>query len=209
MRNVIAVSAAALAMAAGSAVPAAAAAPSAVRGPDGVSIEILPTNDLGCPATVSLAPDREAFAVSFGDYTARVGGSSRPDEYRKNCQLNLKVVVPADYSYAISSLEFRMRASLQPGVKGAAMSASYFQGEPGVITTSHDMVGPYEDDFQVTDMVPPEQRRWKPCGQERIFSTNSEVRLDEGTSDSSKVSFVSVGSADSGAVVYHLAWKKC
>ncbi|GAA4231725.1 DUF4360 domain-containing protein [Actinomadura meridiana] len=205
----IAVSGAALALAAGSVTPAAAAA---LDGPSGVKIEVASSNGSGCPkgtAKANLSSDAEAFSVSYSDYTAQVGGSAKPADARKNCRISLQVLVPADYTYAISSVDYRTHVSLQAGAKGSERAEYYFQGDTETGHGTHDMTGPVEDNWQFSDVVPKDQLKWKPCGQERNFNINSELRVDKGTSDAAKVSLISMSPGIGSPIVYHLAWQKC
>ncbi|WP_131735887.1 DUF4360 domain-containing protein [Actinomadura roseirufa] len=216
MRKRIALSAAAacaLAMTTASVTTAAASAPLFTPGPNGVTIEIATVNGSGCPlgtAAVALSPDKEAFTVTYSNYTAQVGGPSKPTDFRKNCQINMKVHVPQGFTYAISSTDYRGFASLQPGSEAWQLASYYFQGSQGTETISHHLPGPAKKSWQFDDEVPVAQLVYKPCGEERNFNINTELRVDEGTSDPAKVSFITMDSTDGSIkTTYHFAWKRC
>ena len=52
---------------------------------------------------------------------------------------------------------------------------------------------------------------WEPCGQERNFNINTELRVAAGTSNpKTTTSFLSMDSTDGSiTTTYHFAWKTC
>ncbi|WUI02730.1 DUF4360 domain-containing protein [Spirillospora sp. NBC_00431] len=209
MRKRIVVSAAAFAVLAAGPVAPASASP-LVRGPDGSSLEVALANGSGCSlgtVAVDLADDAETFTLDYSDYTARAGGSSEPAEARKRCQVKLKVGHPENFTYAISRVDYRVAAGLQPGASAVQRGVHYIQ-EPSGYTT-FTLKGPHDGNFQFTDRVPEDQLVWKMCGVERSINVNTELRVDKGTSDPSKVSSISMNSAEGSRTTYHLAWKLC
>ncbi|QXJ20950.1 DUF4360 domain-containing protein [Actinomadura graeca] len=214
MRKGIAIlAAAALATTAASVSPAAASGQWLARGPIGVTIEIATVNGTGCPpgsAAVALSEGNDAFTVTYSKYIAQTGGASAPTDARKNCQINLRVHVPQGFTYAISSTDYRGYASLQPGASGEQLASYYFQGDSRTREFSHSIPGPYKKNWQSTDLVDVSQLVWAPCGEQRNFNTNTEVRAEQGTSDASKVSFIAMDSTDGSIkTTYHYAWKTC
>ncbi|TDB99238.1 DUF4360 domain-containing protein [Actinomadura sp. 7K534] len=214
MRKGIAISAAvALAATAALAAPADAAVPRRVPGPDGVTIEIATVNGSGCPegtAAVAVSDDKEAFTVTYSDYMAVTGGSSSPTEFRKNCQINMKVHVPQGFTYAIASADYRGFAFLQPGATAMERASYYFQGMPQTSAVSHTLAGEYIDNWQFTDENDVAQLVYKPCGEERNFNINTELRVFRGSSDPAKTSFISMDSTDGSIqTTYHFAWMTC
>ncbi|TYB43053.1 DUF4360 domain-containing protein [Actinomadura chibensis] len=214
MRKGIAVSAAsaaALVLSSGFAPSAAAATRTPAAGPAGVTIAIATTNGSGCAigtTSAALAEDAGAFVIDYTDFTAQAGGSSKPTDARKNCQINLKIHVPENFTYAISGMDHGIHGNLQTGAKATYKSSYYFQGGQQTGGTPVELSGP-SSNFKFTDVVPESQLVWKPCGVERNFNVNTELRVDKGTSDESKVSSVSMNTGDGGKTVYRLAWKNC
>ncbi|MFD0686116.1 DUF4360 domain-containing protein [Actinomadura fibrosa] len=221
MRKGIAISAAAaaaavLALTSATAAPASAtAAPVLARtaGPNGVTIEIATVNGSGCPAgtaAVAVSDDKEAFTVTYSDYMAQAGGSSAPTDFRKNCQINLKVHVPQGFTYAIASADYRGFASLEQGAGGVEKASYYFQGMSQTTAITHNLKGQFADNWQFTDTNDVAQLVYKPCGEERNFNINTELRVSKGTSDPAKVSFLAMDSTDGSIkTTYHFAWKRC
>ncbi|MHC0430781.1 DUF4360 domain-containing protein [Streptomyces sp. O3] len=180
---------------------------------DKIVIEIATVNGSGCPegtAAVAVSEDNTAFTVTYSQYLARAGGASDPIDFRKNCQLNLVVYVPHGFTYAIASADYRGFASLQPGAKSQQKASYYFQGSPDTASATHPFSGPYNDNWQATDETDWGQLVWAPCGVQRNFNINTELRVDTGTSDPARTSFMTMDSTDGDInTVYRLAWKEC
>ncbi|MEV7883950.1 DUF4360 domain-containing protein [Streptomyces sp. NPDC002817] len=181
--------------------------------PDKIVIKVATVNGSGCPAgttAVAVSEDNTAFTVTYSDYLAQAGGNSDPTAFRKNCQLNLIVHVPQGFTYAIASADYRGFAALQSGASATQRASYYFQGSPNTASRSHPFSGPYNDNWQATDTTDWAQLVWAPCGVQRNFNINTELRVSAGTSSASKVSFMTMDSTDGDiSTVYHMAWKEC
>ncbi|MFD7689126.1 DUF4360 domain-containing protein [Streptomyces sp. NPDC059781] len=181
--------------------------------PDKIVIKVATVNGSGCPqgtAAVAVSADNTAFTVTYSDYLAQVGGNSDPTAFRKNCQLSLLVHVPQGFTYAIASADYRGFASLRSGAKGTQRASYYFQGSPNTEYRSHPFAGPFDDNWQATDETDWAQLVYAPCGVQRNFNINTELRVSAGTSSPDDVSFMTMDSTDGDiSTVYHLAWKEC
>ncbi|MGW7209247.1 DUF4360 domain-containing protein [Streptomyces sp. NPDC054837] len=181
--------------------------------PDKIVIKVATVNGSGCPAgttAVAVSEDNTAFTVTYSDYLAQAGGNSDPTAFRKNCQLNLIVHVPQGFTYAIASADYRGFAALQSGASATQRASYYFQGSPNTASRTHPFTGPYNDNWQATDTTDWAQLVWAPCGVQRNFNINTELRVNAGTSSASKVSFMTMDSTDGDiSTVYHMAWKEC
>jgi hypothetical protein len=182
--------------------------------PDKIVIELATVNGSGCPkgtAAVAVAPDNTAFTVTYSDYLAQVGVGSKPTDFRKNCQLNLIVHVPQGFTYAIARADYRGFASLEKGANGTARANYYFQGSPQTVPRSHTFYGPYNDNWQASDVTDWGQLVWAPCGVKRNFNINTELRVNKGTSDTKRTtSFMTMDSTDASiSTIYRFAWKTC
>jgi hypothetical protein len=180
---------------------------------DKVVIKIATVNGSGCPlgtAAVAVSPDNTAFTVTYSDYLAKVGGNADPTAFRKNCQLNLIVHVPGGFTYGIASADYRGFASLQRGATGMQKASYYFQGSSNTASKTHNFSGVYNDNWQATDQTEYAQIVWSPCGVERNFNINTELRVSAGTSTPGSSSFMTMDSTDGDiSTTYHLAWKEC
>ncbi|MEV4443180.1 DUF4360 domain-containing protein [Streptomyces sp. NPDC049577] len=182
--------------------------------PDKIVIEIATVNGSGCPAgtaAVAVSPDNTAFTVTYSDYLAQVGVGAKPTDFRKNCQLNLIVHVPQGFTYAIAGADYRGFAHLEPGATGTEKASYYFQGSHQTTPISHSFNGFFGDNWQATDAVDVAALVWAPCGEQRNFNINTELRVNAGSSDPTKTtSFMTMDSTDGDInTIYHLAWKQC
>ncbi len=182
--------------------------------PDRIVIDVATVNGSGCPAgtaAVAVSPDNTAFTVTYSSYLAQVGVGSKPTDFRKNCQLNLRVHVPQGFTYAIASADYRGYAHLEKGASSTQRAGYYFQGLPDTAHQNHRFDGPRDDNWQATDTVDVAALVFAPCGEERNFNINTELRVSPGTSDPTRTtSFMTMDSTDGDInTVYHLAWKQC
>ncbi|MFI2431895.1 DUF4360 domain-containing protein [Streptomyces sp. NPDC018693] len=181
--------------------------------PDRIVIDIATVNGSGCPAgtaAVAVSEDNTAFTVTYSDYIAQAGGTSNPTAFRRNCQLNLVVHVPQGFTYAIASADYRGFASLQRGATGTQRASYYFQGSSQTAFRTHTFNGPYADNWQATDTTEWAQLVWAPCGVQRNFNINTELRVTAGSTAPDKVSFMTMDSTDGDiSTTYHMAWKDC
>ncbi|WP_242910912.1 DUF4360 domain-containing protein [Actinomadura terrae] len=197
----------ALGVAALTTLPASAAPPA----PDDVSVEVATVNGSGCPqgtSSVVISEDRTAFTVNYSEYLAYAGGDASPVNSRKNCQINLRVNAPANWTYGIIGADHRGFAGLEEGASGLVRTNYYFQGHPTNQVSSHQLKGRYVDDWTFRDRFSPSEVVYKPCGESRNLNLNTELRVNAGSSDSNKMSFLSMDSTHSSAR-YLFAWKRC
>ncbi|MEV5282593.1 DUF4360 domain-containing protein [Streptomyces sp. NPDC051993] len=185
-----------------------------VAPPDKIVIEVATVNGSGCPigtAAVAVSPDNTAFTVTYSQYLAQVGVGSKATDFRKNCQLNLIVHVPSGFTYAVASADYRGYAHLERGATATQKASYYFQGSPDTASRSHPFNGPLDNDWQATDSTDWGQLVWAPCGVQRNFNINTELRVNAGTSDPTTTnSFIAMDSTDGDIqTIYHLAWKEC
>ncbi|PAZ12167.1 hypothetical protein CLM62_31190 [Streptomyces sp. SA15] len=181
--------------------------------PDKIVIKVATVNGSGCPqgtTAVAVSEDNTAFTVTYSDYLAQAGGNSDPTASRRNCQLSLIVHVPQGFTYAIASADYRGYAMLQPGASAVQRASYYFQGSSGTVYKTHHFAGAYNDNWQATDTTDWAQLVYAPCGVQRNFNINTELRVNAGTQSPGKVSFMTMDSTDGDiSTKYHLAWKKC
>ncbi|MBP2329305.1 hypothetical protein JOF56_009690 [Kibdelosporangium banguiense] len=188
--------------------------PSAVTPPPGaVTIDVVTVNGSGCSpgtAAVEVSPDHTAFIAIYSNYLAAVGVGARPTDFRKFCQLNLRVNVPQGFAFAIDRVDYRGFAHLERGATGTLRGNYSFQGMPETMYKSHTWQGPLSDNWQATDTVDIELPVIRPC-EPRNLNINTELRVNAGTSDpKTTTSFMSMDPTDAFiATVYHFAWRRC
>ncbi|MFC9435707.1 DUF4360 domain-containing protein [Nocardia sp. NPDC057030] len=182
--------------------------------PDKVVIDVVTVNGSGCPqgtAAVEVLPDNTAFTVTSSRYTARVGVGARPYDFRKNCQLNLKVHVPQGFTYGIAQADYRGFAHLEQGATALEAARYYFQGDSSTDFADHTFKGPLNDVWQATDKPEAGEIVYLPCGENRNFNINTQLRVYAGTSNPNETtSSITMNSPDGSVnTTYHFAWKKC
>jgi len=181
---------------------------------DQIVISVATVNGSGCPAgtaAVAVSPDNTAFTVTYSQYMAQVGVGALPTDFRKNCQLNLKVHVPQGFTYAIAKADYRGFSHLESGATAMERANYYFQGQSQTSFIMHPFSGPVEDDWQTTDSVDVAALVFAPCGELRNLNVNTELRVNPGTSNPRKTtSFIAMDSTDGSIkTVYHFAWMAC
>ncbi|WP_242882712.1 DUF4360 domain-containing protein [Actinomadura litoris] len=179
--------------------------------PEGASIEVVSVNGSGCAkgsGTVVMSEDRTGFTVNYSRDLVYAGNEAPVTASRKNCQISLLVKAPHDYTYAISGADYRGFAGLERGAGGLLRTRYYFQGQRDDLKADHALQGPYFDGWQFTDVISIPHLAYKTCGEDRALNINTELRVDPGTSDGDKMSFVSMESTSSSAR-YDFAWKRC
>jgi hypothetical protein len=179
-----------------------------------MQIDLVTVLGSGCPAgtaAVAVAPDNTAFTVTYSEYMASVGVGTTPTDFRRNCQLSVRVHVPSGFTYAIAKADYRGFASIAKGANATERANYYFQGQSQTVYRSHVLKGPLEDDWQTSDETDIASLIWAPCGAERNLNINTELRVAAGTSNTSKTtSFISMDSTDASInTLYHFAWTKC
>jgi hypothetical protein len=179
-----------------------------------VTVTVATVNGSGCPAgttAVAASPDNTAFTVTYSDYLAQVGVGAKPTDFRKNCQLSLRIHVPQGFTYAIAQADYRGFASLERGARASQRASYYFMGQSATTTVVHNVAGPFSDDWQATDQTDVASLVYAPCGEERNLNVNTELRVYAGTSNPrTTTSFMTMDSTDgSASTMYHFAWKTC
>ncbi|MCZ4101256.1 DUF4360 domain-containing protein [Streptomyces sp. So13.3] len=181
--------------------------------PDKIVIKVATVNGSGCregTAAIAVSPDNTAFTVTYSDYLAQVGAGALPTDFRKNCQLNLRVFVPQGFTYAIAQADYRGFASLERGASSEERAGYYFQGSSQTDRKVHSFRGPYSDNWQTSDVTDVGALVWAPCGEIRNFNINTELRVNLGSSDKKTTSFMTMDSTDGSVnTIYRLAWKEC
>jgi hypothetical protein len=187
-------------------------APSADVVPPGkITVDVVTVNGSGCPAgtaAVAVSDDNTAFTVTYSDYTAQAGAGSTPTQFRKNCQLNLRVHYPQGFTYGIAKADYRGFAHLPRGAKGMQRASYYFSGSSSTGMSTHNIASPTSDNWQFTDSTDVAEIVFAPCGMVRNLNVNTELRVTSNPSNQS--AFVSMDSTDGSVRTrYQFAWKRC
>jgi len=181
---------------------------------DKITIGLNTVNGSGCPdgtTAVAMNADNTAFTVTYSDYLAQTGVGSSATDFRKNCQLSLRINVPQGFTYAIAKADYRGFAMLEKGATAMQRANYYFMGESATSFSSHTFKGPFVDDWMTTDQTEHADMVYAPCGEQRNLNINTELRVYGGSSDTTKTtSFITMDSTDTSAsTIYHFSWKQC
>lgn len=194
----------------------AAAAPAVVEerdGPSGHEVEIrgVAFAGSGCPAgSVSgqLSSDLTTLTLLYDSFVVQSGKGLSAANYRKNCQLNVKLKYPQGWQFSVFKADYRGYANLPKGVTGTCKATYYFSGDSHQMSRTLTLKGPYDDNYLKTDQLGVTSLVWSPCGVEGLLNVNSEVRLNPLGSD--QAALMTVDSTDFKFHQKHyLQWKKC
>jgi hypothetical protein len=173
------------------------------------TVHLLSANGSGCPPTstaVSQASDTE-FTVTYSQYIASVGTGAAPLDFRKNCQLNVTVGVPAGWTFGIASVDYRGYAHLGTAAHGTLSASYYYAGLPATYQQQHQIYGLTDGDYEFTDKAP--VVAYAPCHFNTTLNVNTEVRAYAG-SDKSYLNILTMDSTDVAmSTIYQLTFKQC
>ncbi|MFF7234356.1 DUF4360 domain-containing protein [Streptomyces sioyaensis] len=182
--------------------------------PPWFTVDLVTVNGSGCPAgtaSVAPAPDRTAFTVTYSNYLAQVGRGAGPTDFRKNCQIMVRVNAPQGFTYGIASADYRGYASLAAGAWGKEQANYYFQGQSQTASIPHPFHGPMNDNWQASDATPVGSIVYAPCGATRDLAINTQLNVGAGTSNpATTTSLMTMDSTDASlTTTYHLGWRRC
>lgn len=165
----------------------------------------------GCPAgSVSgqLSSDLTTITLLYSSFVAQAGQGISASNYRKNCQLNVKIKYPQGYQFSIFKADYRGYAQIPKGDTGTCKATYYFSGSSQQVSSTLVIKGPFDDNYLKTDQFGVESTVWSPCGLEGLLNINSEVRLSP--MDAVKPALLTVDSTDLRFTqIHHLQWQKC
>lgn len=158
------------------------AAPQDAPGDEGLSIKEIKTGGPGCPdegsVSVVIGDDKQSFVVIYDRMEL-----SNPNDQGKlvqklNCVAALKLHIPASKKVALATVNTRGYVYLDEDIKATQTSQYFFAGEPLSFKPSSDFVGPYEDYYDISDMIPLDLLAWSSCKEDQILSINSILTLN-------------------------------
>ena len=160
------------------------------------SLEVVTINGSGCPmGEADVQSDDRTFTIGYHSFLARAGGGSSPVDMRKNCQVNIRVIVPAGYTYGLARTTYEGYAHLQEGATAVNRISTYLQGMSSTAIVNHQLTGPFSDDWTTYYRPDTTEIQWSPCGSPRNINVNAEVRVNLGSSDPDRLNFAIVESS--------------
>lgn len=182
-------------------------------GPSGheVTIKAYTYGGSGCPAGSvgsMLSTDLTTLTLIYDQFIAQSGAGIQPKDYRKNCQVNVKIHYPQGWQFSIFKADYRGHATLPAGTSGTCKATYYFSGSSSQIASTKVFYGPYDADYLKTDAFPVESTVWSPCGTEGMLNINSAIQLSP--MGSNKPALLTSESTDlKFKQIQYLQWKKC
>ena len=189
-------------------------APAAARAatdqsPPHFTVRLVSVAGSGCPrgtTAVSAASD-SIFTVTYDQYSATAGGGASPGDFRKNCQLNVDVGVPAGWTYGIAAVDYRGYAHLGRGAHGTLAANYYYSGVSGTNRQNHWISGPADTDYEFDDQAP--VVAYAPCRFHTTLNVNTTLNVYRGT-DPSFFNLLTVDSSDINlTTIYQLTFQQC
>jgi hypothetical protein len=165
----------------------------------------------GCPAGSvgsMLSSDLTTLTLIYDDFIAQAGKDIKPKEYRKNCQINVKLHYPQGWQFSVFKADYRGHATLPKGAWGTCKATYYFSGDSHQVSSSKKIDGPCDEDYLKTDVFGVESTVWSPCGDEGMLNINSAIQLSP--LDSEKRALLTSESTDlKFKQIQYLQWRKC
>ncbi|GLZ28793.1 hypothetical protein Lesp02_09830 [Lentzea sp. NBRC 105346] len=176
-----------------------------------VTVDVVTVNGSGCKpgtASVYVSPDNTWFKVTYRDYYVVAGNEAPPTDFRKNCQIVLRVNTPQGFSYGISRADYKGFLYIPEKASALQRANYYFQGSPANNIRDHRFSGPYGDYWHTTDETEFAKIVYSPCGEQRNLNINTELRVTRG--DEGSTSFMTMDSSrGEEETLYHFSWKSC
>ena len=173
------------------------------------TVHLLSANGSGCPpqsTAVSQATSSE-FTITYSQYIATAGDGAGPLDFRKNCQLDVSVGVPAGWTYGILEVDYRGFAFMDKDAHGTLAAAYYFAGLAKTYQQNHALAGPQSGDYEFTDQA--KVVGWAPCHFNGTLNVNTSVLLFAGANKSFANELTMDSSDINLSTVYHLGFEKC
>ncbi|WP_305789983.1 DUF4360 domain-containing protein [Symbioplanes lichenis] len=148
-----------------------------------ITVEVAAASGSGCaPGTASVVSngDDTGFRVRYRDFVAAAGGDADIVDRRKNCQLGVLVSIPAGWTVAIASANYRGRANLKSGATALQRTSYYWQGSSATERRDDTFSGPYSGLWTTWDVAP--VLTYAPCGSKSVLNINTELRVTAGSS---------------------------
>ncbi|KAI9141045.1 hypothetical protein BKA69DRAFT_1076915 [Paraphysoderma sedebokerense] len=178
--------------------------------PSQVFIEQINYGGSGCPGNsvaASFNDEKTVFTLLFEKFIANAGPTTSPGDAQKNCNLNIKVHLPKDYEYGISTFDYRGFIQLDAGVKAMQTNTYHFGKEK--LQRQMPFNGPLTEDYTVRDTCLDSEMVWSGCGGSRNMKVQTEMSVDNSANRNGQ-GLMTTDSID-GKVkqVLGLKWRKC
>lgn len=203
-----------------------AASHAAAQTPPSIRVHSLQAIGTGCPAgsySATISPDGSTFSVLLDNFVAE-SNMHRPI-VRLNCELKVNFQVPAGWTFAVTSADYRGFAYAEQGTMVSHQALYSFDGSkpknerPGYQNggtynfRAQEFRGPYNDTYYIQHKVAPGTAPWAACNANSLQSLYITTYLLARNLNLSSLltAQISLDSVD-GAVQsqrYQLTWRSC
>lgn len=148
----------------------------------------------GCPqgsVGTSVNSERSAFTLIYDQFVSSLGAGVPITENRKQCELQLRVQVPAGFRPVLAT-QVRGYVQVSDGVLGENTGITYRSGEEAQTAGSHLAVGPDARDYLLAQTAV----AGTDCSGDRIVVFNDDARLFNVSAGATAIGQVTVDSTD-------------
>lgn len=181
--------------------------------PDKVYIKRITYAGPGCPhgsVVHNISVDAKAFTLLFDSFFAEIGPDLPSGHAKNSCVLKIDLRFPQGWSYTIFDVDYRGYASLDEGVRATHSSKYFYQSNPGdYVRFSRSAVGPFDDDYLISDSIGLSELVWSPCGRYRALNIETKIALNN-SSNSEGYGTITIDSIDGElSHIYGIKWMRC
>lgn len=180
-------------------------------GPDEVYIEGITAGGPGCPdpGTVeyAISADKKSFVVIFDEM--QLANPPGPSAKHTSCATGIQLHVPGGWQVTLATVNTRGYAFLDEGIVARQTSKYFFAGLPIGTSYHTELQGPYEGEYDFTDMVMAESTVWSPCGTSAIFGITTILSLNAKANPDGEAIFNTDTVDGKFEKVLHWQWRKC
>lgn len=154
--------------------------PQEIPPPADFHIEKVTTNGKGCPGpdsvSILLALNKTLLRIIYDDMILEQSPGQAVQT--TSCTTVLKLQIPAGWRVAPRIVRTRGYAYLEKKIKARRNSNMFFAGVPVGTEFDTNLQGPFDDIYQVIDLVPPSTTAWSSCGGSALFSISNSLVLN-------------------------------
>ena len=194
--------------------------------PPQLQVTSISANGSGClsgQVAATISPDNQAFSLLFDDYKAESSASMALD--RRACDVRVGLQIPAGWSYAIVSVDYRGFAAVDAGSVVTHQALYSFNGSkpknerPGFQDSNGQysfkqtqIRGPYAENYFIRNEISAQIAPWSACSNNGIqtlyISTYLMAQTQSRQPSSAMIMLDSVDGQVQGQT-YRLVWKPC
>jgi hypothetical protein len=163
------------------------------------TVQLVTVAGSGCKKddfAVAVDDTKTAFTVSYNNYQATAGQGAGAFNWRVNCVLTVKVVVPNGITFGIAGIDMRGYTHLEANAAGWAQVGAHFQGFSGNLFVNHSVRSSLRGDddlplppvpttqvadsnWQTSDSTPWGSIVWNLCSDNRDLVVNTQLKITQ------------------------------